>query len=145
MQKGAAESYIDPDPKGAAESRVEPDLSGQGTAESRRDVEPAPVPTDESNGDPVEVSAESHGEPGTMTNASDCELVLVDESTEEPTSFLFDYSLPTGDPICDQTSAENSPSEEDDTLSDAEDCDEDSQEIEPEKIVKPTALMHDTH
>ena len=32
--------------KGAAESRVEPDLSGQGTAESHRAVEPAPVPTD---------------------------------------------------------------------------------------------------
>ena len=94
MQKGAAESHVDPDPQGAAESRVEPDLSGQGTAESRRDVEPAPAPTDESNGDPVEVSAESHSEPGTMTDASDCEPVLVDESTEEPTSPLFDYSLP---------------------------------------------------
>ena len=43
--------------KGAAESRVEPDLSGQGTAESRRGVAPAPVQTDESNGDPVEVPA----------------------------------------------------------------------------------------
>ena len=32
--------------KGAAESRVEPDLSGQGTAESRRAVEPAPDLTD---------------------------------------------------------------------------------------------------
>ena len=50
LQKGAAESHVDPDPQGAAESRVEPDLSGQGTAESRRGVEPAPVPTDESNG-----------------------------------------------------------------------------------------------
>ena len=101
MQKGAAESHVDPGPQGAAEARVEPDLSGQGTAESCRDVEPAPVPTDESNGDPVEVSAESRSEPGTMTDASDSEPVLVDESTEEPTSFLFDYSLPTGD----QTSA----------------------------------------
>ena len=60
LQKGAAESHVDPGPQGAAEARVEPDLSGQRTAESRRDVEPAPVPTDESNGDPVEVSAESH-------------------------------------------------------------------------------------
>ena len=103
MQKGAAESHVDPGPQGAAEARVEPDLSGQGTAESCRDVEPAPVPTDESNGDPVEVSAESHSEPGTMTDASGSEPVLVDESTEEPTSFMFDYSLPT----CtgDQTSA----------------------------------------
>ena len=50
--------------KGAAESRVDPDLSGQGTAESRRGVEPAPVLTDESNGDPVEVPAESRSEPG---------------------------------------------------------------------------------
>ena len=100
LQKGAAESHVDPDPQGAAESRVEPDLSGQGTAESCRDVEPAPVPTDESNGDPVEVSAESRSEPGTMTDASDCEPVWVDESTEDPTSFLFDYSLPTGDQIC---------------------------------------------
>ena len=57
LQKGAAESHVDPDPQGAAESRVEPDLSGQGTAESRRGVAPAPVPTDESNGDPVEVPA----------------------------------------------------------------------------------------
>ena len=137
MQKGAAESHFDPDPQGAAESRVEPDLSGQGTAESRRDVEPAPAPTDESNGDPVEVSAESKSDPGTMTDASDCELVLVDESTEEPTSF-FDYSLPTGDQICDQTSVGNSPSDEDDTISDAEECDEDLQGIEPEKIMKPT-------
>ena len=52
LQKGAAESHVDPGPQGAAEARVEPDLSGQGTAESRRDVEPAPVPTDESNGRP---------------------------------------------------------------------------------------------
>jgi len=118
-------------------NRVEPDLSGQGTAESRRD-EPAPVPTDESNSDPVEVSAESHSEPGTRTNASDCEPVLVDESTKEATSLLFDYSLLTGDQICDQTSAENSPSNEDDALLDAEDCDEDLQGIEPEKIMKPT-------
>ena len=79
LQKGAAESRVDPEPQGAAESRVEPDLSGQGTAESRTDVEPAPVPTDEFNGDPVEVSAESRSEPGTMTNSSDCEPVLVDE------------------------------------------------------------------
>ena len=50
LQKGAAESHVDPDPQGAAESRVEPDLSGQGTAESRRAFEPAPVLTDESNG-----------------------------------------------------------------------------------------------
>ena len=57
LQKGAAESHVDPDPQGAAESRVESDLSGQGTAESRRGVAPAPVPTDESNGDPVEVPA----------------------------------------------------------------------------------------
>ena len=89
LQKGAAESHIDPDPQGAAESHVEPDLSGQGTAESRREVEPAPAPTDESNSDPVEVSAESHSEPGTMTDASDCEPVLVDESTEKLTSPLF--------------------------------------------------------
>jgi len=61
-QKGAAESHVDRDPQGAAESSVEPDLSGQGTAESHRDVESAPAPTDESNGDPVEVSAESHSE-----------------------------------------------------------------------------------
>ena len=73
-----------------------------------------------------------------MTDASDCEPVLVDESTKDPTSFLFDYSLPTGDQICDQTSAENSPSDEDDTVSDTGDCDEDSQETGPEKIVKPT-------
>ena len=59
-----------------------------------------------------------------MTDASDGKLVLVDESTEEPTSFLFDYSLPTGD----QTSAENSPSDKDFALSDTEDCGEDSQE-----------------
>ena len=60
------------------------------------------------------MSAESRSEPGTMTDASDGEPVLVDESIEEPTSFLFDYSLPTGDP----TSAENSPSDKDFTLSD---------------------------
>ena len=54
------------------------------------------------------MSAESRSEPGTMTDASDCEPVRVDE---EPTSFLFDYSLPAGDQICDQTSAENSPSD----------------------------------
>ena len=77
------------------------------------------------------MSAESHSEPCTMTDVSDCKLVLVDESTAKPTSFLFDYSLPTGN----QTSAENSPSDKDDTLSD---CDEDSQEIEPEKILEPT-------
>ena len=65
---------------------------------------------------------QSRCDPGTMTDASDCEPVLVDESTEEPTSFLFDYSLPKGDQICDQTSAENSPSDEDDTLLDADDC-----------------------
>ena len=87
LQKGAAESHVDADPQGAAESRVDPDLSGQGTAESRRGVEPAPVPTNESNGDPVEVPAESRSEPGTVTGASNCEPVLVDESTEEPTSF----------------------------------------------------------
>ena len=45
---------------------------------------------------------------------------------------MFDYSLHTGD----QTSAENSPSDKDFTFSDTEDCGEDSQEIEPEKIVK---------
>ena len=89
LQKGAAESHVDPDPQGAAESRVEPDLSGQGTAESRRGVEPAPVLTDESNGDPVKVPAESHSEPGIVTSASDCEPTLVDESTEEPTRSLF--------------------------------------------------------
>ena len=69
LQKGAAESHVDPDP--------------QGTAESCRDIEPAPVPADESNGNPVEVSAES--------------------------------------------------------LSDTEDCNEDSQEIELKKIVKLTS------
>ena len=47
---------------------------------------------------------------------------------------MFDYSLHTGD----QTSAENSPSDKDFTFSDTEDCGEDSQEIEPEKIVKLT-------
>ena len=78
--------------------------------------------------------AESHSEPGTVTSASDCEPVLVGGSTEEPTSFLSDCSLPIGDRSCDQTSAENSPSDEDD----AEDGDEDSQEIELEKMVKLT-------
>ena len=136
LQKGAAESHVDPDPQGAAESRVEPDLSGQGTAESCGCVEPAPVPTDESNGDPVEVPVESRSEPGTVTGASDCEPVLVDESMEEPTSFLSDCSLPIGGRSCDQTSAENSPSDEDDTLFDAEDGDEDSREIELEKMMK---------
>ena len=78
--------------------------------------------------------AESHSEPGTVTGASDCEPVLVDGSTEEPTSFLSDCSLPMGDRSCDQTSAENSPSDEDD----AEDGDEDSWEIELQKMVKLT-------
>ena len=63
------------------EKKVEGKPFGSGTAESHRDVEPAPALTDESNSDPVEVSAESHSEPGTMTDASDCEPVLVDEST----------------------------------------------------------------
>jgi len=76
-----------------------------------------------------------------MTDASDCEPVLVDESTEEPTSLLFDYSLPTGDQICDQTSAENSPSDEDDSLFDAEDCDEESQRIEPEKVMRANKTL----
>ena len=76
--------------------------------------------------------AESHSEPGIVTGVSVCELVLVDESTEEPTSFLSDYSLPIGDQICDQTSAENSPSDEDDTLVNAED---NSREIDLEKMV----------
>ena len=124
----------------------------EGTAESCRDVEPAPVPTDEPNGDPVEGTAESsrdvepapvptdepNGDPVEGTYDRCIGLCLVDESTEDPTSFLFDYSLPTGDQICDQTSAENSHSDEDDTLSDTGDCDEDSQETGPEKIVKPT-------
>ena len=80
--------------------------------------------------------AESRSEPGTVTGASDCEPVLVDESMEEPTSFLSDCSLPIGGRSCDQTSAENSPSDEDDTLFDAEDGDEDSREIELEKMMK---------
>ena len=82
--------------------------------------------------------AESRSEPGTVTGASDCEPVLVDGSTEEPASFLSDCSLPIGDRSCDQTSAENSPSDENDTILDAEDVDEDSREIELEKMVKLT-------
>ena len=50
--------------------------------------------------------------------------------------FLYDCSLLIGDRSCDQTSAENSPSDEDDTLFDTEDGDEDSREIELEKMVK---------
>ena len=50
--------------------------------------------------------------------------------------FLSDCSVPIGDRSCDQTSAENSPSDEDDTLFDAKDGDEGSREIELEKMVK---------
>ena len=85
--------------------------------------------------------AESHSEPGTVTSALDCEPVLVGGSTEEPTSLLSDCSLPIGDRSCDQTSPENSPSEEDDTLLDTEDVDEDSWEIELEKMVKLTTNL----
>ena len=47
---------VEPAPVPTDESNGDP---VEVSAESRRDVEPAPVPTDESNGDPVEVSAES--------------------------------------------------------------------------------------
>ena len=139
LQKGAAESLVDPGPPGPAESRAEPDPSEgaaeslvepglQGPAESQvepdppsraaescRDVEPAPILTDVSSSNPVEVSAESHRdvEPDTRAGASECDPVLVDESTEELTSFLFDYSLPTGD----QTGGDDSPRDRDDSLS----------------------------
>ena len=53
-------------------------------------------------------------EPDTRAGASECDPVLVDESTEEPTSFLFDYSLPTGD----QTGADDSLSTSVDPYSD---------------------------
>ena len=66
--------WFEPAPVPTDESNGDP---VEGTAESRRDVEPAPVPTDESSGDPVEVSAESRSEPGTMTNASDLNLSYI--------------------------------------------------------------------
>ena len=171
MQKGAAESLVDPGPLGPAESRVEPDpsegaaeslvepgLQGPaesqvepdppgGAAESHRDVEPAPTLTDVSSNDPVKVSAESRRdvEPDTGAGASECDPVLVDESNEEPTSFPFDYSLPTGD----QTGVDDSPIDRDDSLSTSVDpssngdglqsYSEDSRRNGPKKIVELAA------
>ena len=144
--EGAAESLVEPGLQGPAESQVEPDPPG-GAAESHRDVDPAPTLTDVSSSDPVEVSAESRRgvEPDTRAGASECGPVLVDESTEEPTSFPFDYSLPTGD----QTGDDDSPRDRDDSLSTSMDpssdgdglqsYSEDSRKNEPERIVELAA------
>ena len=92
-------------------NRVEPDLSGQGTAESRRDVEPASVPTDESNGDPVEVSAESRRDiepapvPTDESNGDPVEVSAESRRDVEPAPVPTDES--NGDPV--EVSAESRP------------------------------------
>ena len=128
LLKVAAESLVDPGPPGPAESQVEPDPP-VGAAESCRDIEPAPTLTDVSSSDPVKVSAESRRdvEPGTRAGASECYTILDDESTEEPTSFPFHYSLPTGD----QTGGDTSPRDRDDSLSTSVDPSSDGNGLQP--------------